>query len=199
LAWPLFISLLIFSLYLYPEDFACIHMHYLFWLVILSPYLFWLYSLWLFPPAFVLYLLARPPACPPMPFLLYQCSPYYILNPIPYYQSMTSSPLPLPYPQSVTQSPATFTIVLVCDSTFPLPLPYHQSLTHSLSLTFSCTTTYSLVCAHFLQLYKPYIPQLYSLTWIYLVLPSYLVHNLLSLISLYLWSLALLWSLVIAS
>jgi len=82
---------------------------------------------------------------------------------------------------------------------FPLPLPYHQSLTHSLSLTFSCTTTYSLVCAHFLQLYKPYIPQLYSLTWIYLVLPSYLVHNLLSLISLYLWSLALLWSLVIAS
>jgi hypothetical protein len=43
--WPLFIFLLILAFYLYPEDYTCIHMHYLFWLVILSPYLFWLYSL----------------------------------------------------------------------------------------------------------------------------------------------------------
>jgi hypothetical protein len=45
LAWPLFIFLLALAFYLYPEDYACIHMHYLFWLVILSPYLFWLHSL----------------------------------------------------------------------------------------------------------------------------------------------------------
>jgi hypothetical protein len=186
--WPLSISLLIPALYLYPEDFACIHMHYLFWLVILSPYLFWLYSLWSFPPAFVLYLLTGHPAHSPIPFPLYRCSPYYILNPIPYYQSMTLSPLPLPHPWSVTQSPVTFTIVSVCDSISPLPLPYHQSLTHFLSLTFSCTTTYSLVCACFLHLLNPTYHKLYSLTWIYLVLPGCLVHNLLSLISLCLWS-----------
>jgi hypothetical protein len=84
-------------------------------------------------------------------------------------------PIPLLHPQLVTQSPVTLTIVLVCDSTFPLSLPYYQALTCSLLLTFSCTTTYSLVCAHFPSLYKPYIPQLYSLTWIYLVLPGYLV------------------------
>jgi hypothetical protein len=45
LAWPLFIFLLILTFYLYSEDFACIHIHYLFWLVVLPPYLFWLYSL----------------------------------------------------------------------------------------------------------------------------------------------------------
>jgi hypothetical protein len=44
LAWPLFIFLLILTLHLYPEDYMHIHMHYLFWLVVLSPYLFWLYS-----------------------------------------------------------------------------------------------------------------------------------------------------------
>jgi hypothetical protein len=45
LAWPLFIFLLALAFYLYPEDYVRIHMHYLFWLVILSPYLFWLHSL----------------------------------------------------------------------------------------------------------------------------------------------------------
>jgi hypothetical protein len=66
LAWPLFIFLLILAFYLNPEDYAHIHMHYLFWLVVLSPYLFWLY------------LLAGSPACFPyalsillVPILLY--------------------------------------------------------------------------------------------------------------------------------
>jgi len=45
LAWPLFIFLLALAFYLYPEDYARIHMQYLFWLTILFPYLYWLYSL----------------------------------------------------------------------------------------------------------------------------------------------------------
>jgi hypothetical protein len=60
--------------------------------------------------------------------------------------------------------PLTLTVPSVGDSVSPLPLPYHRSLTHFLSLTFSCTTTYSLVCACFPYLYKPYILWLYSLT-----------------------------------
>jgi hypothetical protein len=161
-------------------------MHYLFWQVVLSPYLFWLYSFWLSSCSLVLYLLTGSSAHSPMPFPLYWYPSYYILSPIPYYWSMMLSPI-------------TLTITSVCDSTIPLPLPYHQSLTHFSSLTISCTTTYSLVCACLPRLYKPYVLQLCSLTWIYLVLPGYLVNNLLSLTSLYLWSLALLWPLVIAS
>jgi hypothetical protein len=45
LAWPLFIFFLTLTFYLYPKDYVCIHMQYLFWLTILSPYLYWLYSL----------------------------------------------------------------------------------------------------------------------------------------------------------
>jgi hypothetical protein len=45
LAWPLFIFLLALAFYLYLEDYARIHMQYLFWLTVLSPYLYWLYSL----------------------------------------------------------------------------------------------------------------------------------------------------------
>jgi hypothetical protein len=45
LAWPLFIFLLALAFYLYPEDYARIHMQYLFWLTVLFPYLYWLYSL----------------------------------------------------------------------------------------------------------------------------------------------------------
>jgi hypothetical protein len=167
LVWPLFIFLLILAFYLYPEDYTCIHMHYLFWLVPLSPYLFWLQSLWSISCSLVLYLLARSPARSPMPLPLYWCPPYYILSPILLHQSMTLSPY-------------TLTVSLVYDSASPLPLPYHQSVTHSLSLTSFYTSTYSLVCARSTHLYKPYVPQLYSLTWIYLVLPSDLVQNLLS-------------------
>jgi len=95
LVWPLFIFLLILAFYLFPEDYTCIHMHYRFWLVILSPYLFWLYSFWSPSCLLVLYLLARSPARSPMPFPLYQYPSYYILSPIPHYQSMMSSPLTL--------------------------------------------------------------------------------------------------------
>jgi len=45
LAWPLLIFLLALAFYLYLEDYARIHMQYLFWLTILFPYLYWLYSL----------------------------------------------------------------------------------------------------------------------------------------------------------
>jgi len=45
LVWPLFIFLLALAFYLYPEDYAHIHMQYLFWLTVLLPYLFWLYFL----------------------------------------------------------------------------------------------------------------------------------------------------------
>jgi hypothetical protein len=45
LAWPLFILLLALAFYLYPEDYVRIHMQYLFWLTVLFPYLYRLYSL----------------------------------------------------------------------------------------------------------------------------------------------------------
>jgi hypothetical protein len=45
LAWPLFIFLLSLAFYLYPEDYVRIHMQYLFWLTVLSPFLYWLYFL----------------------------------------------------------------------------------------------------------------------------------------------------------
>jgi hypothetical protein len=45
LAWPLFIFLLALAFCLYPEDYVCIHMQYLFWLTVLSPYPYWLYFL----------------------------------------------------------------------------------------------------------------------------------------------------------
>jgi hypothetical protein len=133
--------------------------------------------------------LPDPQLIPLCPFQFTSAHPIISWTPYPTISPWCHCPIPLLHSWLVTQSPVIFTIVLVCDSTFPLPLPYHWSLTHSLSLTFLCTTTYSLVCACFLYLYKPYIPQLCSLTWIYLVLPSYLVYDLLSLTSLYLWSL----------
>jgi hypothetical protein len=61
--------------------------------------------------------------------------------------------------------PFTLTLLLVSDSVPCLP-------------AYLCTTTYSLVCAQVPYVYKPCVPQLYSLTWIYLVLHGYLVHNL---------------------
>jgi len=176
-----------------------IHMHYLFWLVVLFPYLFWLYFFWSFSCSLILYLLARSLAHSPMLFHFTDTHSIIFWAPYLTISLWNHHSIPLPHSWSVTQFPVTFMIVVVCDSTFLLPLPYHQSLTCFLLLILSCTTTYSLVCACFPSLYKPYIPQLYSLTWIYLVLPSYLVHNHSSPISLYLWSLASLWPLVIAS
>jgi hypothetical protein len=87
-------SLLAF--YLYPEDYACIHMQYLFWLTVLSPYLYWLYSLWSHSHSPVLYLLAgssaRFPYAPsnlPVPILLYSEPPtlllvHDVITPYPY-------------------------------------------------------------------------------------------------------------------
>jgi len=94
LAWPLFIFLFVFTFYLYPEDYMCIYMHYLFWLVVLSPYLFWLYSFWSLSclPVLHVYLLAGSLAHCSMPLPLYQYPPYYILSPIPHYWPMTLSP-----------------------------------------------------------------------------------------------------------
>jgi hypothetical protein len=105
----------------------------------------------------------------PMPFPSYRYSPYYILNPIPYYRSKTSSPLTASsVGDSVPcyryhsfglwlSSPSALTLPSVSDS-FPFPL------------TFLCTTIYSLVCAQLPYVYKPPVLQVYSLTWIYLVL-----------------------------
>jgi hypothetical protein len=103
-------------------------MHYLFWLVILSPYLFWLHSLWSLPCPPVLYLLARSPAC------------------FPY--ALSTLPVPiLLYPEPLTWL-LVYDIVTLClhrilgwwlTSLYhslglwlssPLPLPYYQSLTH---------------------------------------------------------------------
>jgi hypothetical protein len=72
--------------------------------------------------------------------------------------------------------PFTLTIASVCDSV--PPYPYLTTSPWLILLpAYLCTTTYGLVCAHFPYVYKPYVPWLYSLTWIYLVLYSYLVHN----------------------
>jgi hypothetical protein len=62
--------------------------------IILSPYLFQLYSLWSLSCSLVLYLFSGPLAHSPIPSPFHWCSPYYILN-----------PLPLPYLRLVTQSP----------------------------------------------------------------------------------------------
>jgi len=152
LAWPLFIFLLILAFYLYPEDYTCIHMHYLFWLVILSPYLFWLYSFWSLSCSPVLYLLAGSLARPLCAFHFTGTHPVISWAPYLTIGPWHCHPIPLLHPQLVTQSPVTFTIVSVCDSISPLPLPYHWSLTHSPSLTSFCTTTYSMVCARFPRL-----------------------------------------------
>jgi len=65
----------------------------------------------------------------PMPFPLYWYSPYYTLNPLPYYRSMMTSPLTFTASLVGDSLPVIFTIVSVCDSVPPLPLPYYQSLT----------------------------------------------------------------------
>jgi hypothetical protein len=141
LAWPLFIFLLILTLHLYPEDYTCIHMHYLFWLVVLSPYLFWLYSFWSSSYSLVLYLLAGSLARSPMPFPLYWYPSYYNLSPIPYYWSMTSSPLTL------TTSPV--------DDSVP-HYPYHSLslwLNHPSALTLPLVSDSFLVTYLFLYYY----------------------------------------------
>jgi hypothetical protein len=166
----------------------------------LTQYLFWLTILIPFHLTCTINCSPDPWFASPMPLPLYQYSSYYILNPLPYYWSMTSPPLYLYCILGwwLTSLYPYHSLGLWLSS--PLPLPYYRFLTRLPSLpAYPCTTTYGLVCARFPYIYKPYIPQLYSLTWIYLVLPSYLVHNLLSLISLYLWSLASLWPVVIAS
>jgi hypothetical protein len=85
-----------------------------------------------------------------MPLPSYWYPSYYILNPIPYYWSMTLSPLiltALPVGDSVPcyhyhsfslwlSPPSTFTLPPVSDSVPFLP-------------AYLCTTTYSLVCAQF--------------------------------------------------
>jgi len=97
LAWPLFVFFLTLAFYLYPEDYAHIHMQCLFWLTILSPYLFWLYSLWSFSCSLVLYLLARS------------------LDRFPYAPSILLVPI-LSYPEPLS-------LLLVHD--IVTPYPYH--------------------------------------------------------------------------
>jgi hypothetical protein len=70
-----------------------------------------------------------PGSFPPMPLPLYRYPSYYILNPLPYYQFMTLSPLTLTVFLVGDSVPITLTIVSVCDSVPPLPLPYYRSLT----------------------------------------------------------------------
>jgi hypothetical protein len=165
LAWPLFIFFLSLAFYLYPEDYVCIHMQYLFWLTVLSPYLYWLYSLWSRSHSPVLYLLTRSsarfpyaPSTIPVPILLYSEPPtllsvHDIITPYPY--CILGQWLSLLF---------TLTLLPVSDSVLSLP-------------AYLCTTTYGLVCAWVPYIYQPCVSQLYSLTWIYLVLHSYLVHN----------------------
>jgi hypothetical protein len=188
LAWPLFIFFLALAFYLYPEDYVRIHMQYLFWLTVLSPYHYWLYSLWSLSCLLVLYLLAGSLACfpyapstLPVPILLYSepltlLSVHDIVTPCPY--RVLGWWLSPHYPYHSLglwlSPPFILTLLPVSDSVPSLP-------------AYLCTTTYGLVCAQVPYIYKPCVPWLYSLTWIYLVLPGYLVHNLLSLISLYLW------------
>jgi hypothetical protein len=137
-----------------------------------------------------------------LPDHIFPSSLYYICSP----DSRLASPMPLhststhliiswtPYLTiSLWQChPFTLTAVLVGDSArcylyhspglwlgFPSTLtllPVPDSVLFP--LTFLCTTTYSLVCAQFPYVYKPPVAWLYSLTWIYLVLHGYLVHNL---------------------
>jgi hypothetical protein len=70
-----------------------------------------------------------PRLIPPMPLPLYQYPSYYTLNPLPYYWSITLSPLALTVPLDGDSVPGIITIVSVCDSVPPLPLPYYWSLT----------------------------------------------------------------------
>jgi hypothetical protein len=174
LAWPLFIFFLSLTFYLYPEDYARIHMQYLFWLTVLSPYLYWLYSLWSHSHSPVLYLLtgssAHFPYAPstiPVPILLYSepltlLSVHDVVTPYPY--RILGRWLSPCHPYHSLSLLFTLTLLPVSDSVLSLPV-------------YLCTTTYGLVCAWVPYVYKPCVPQLYSLTWIYLVLHGYLVHN----------------------
>jgi hypothetical protein len=104
----------------------------------------------------VSYLLAGSLAHSPMPFPLHWYSSYYIPSPIPLYWSMTLSSYTLttssvgdsvpcyPYHSfSLWLSlPFALTLLLVSDSI-------------SLDLHYSCTTAYSLVCAHSLAYINP--------------------------------------------
>jgi hypothetical protein len=108
---------------------------------------------------------------PPMPFPPYQYSSYYILNPIPNYRFMTTSPFILTTIPVGDSVPCylyhSVSLWLSLPSTLTLP-PVSDSLLFP--LTFLCTTNYSLVCAQFPYVYEPSVLQLYSSTWIYLVL-----------------------------
>jgi len=122
-----------------------------------------------------------------VPILLYSEPPtllsvHDIITPYPYHTlGRWLSPCHLYHSLGLWLSPPfTLTLLPVSDSVPFLP-------------AYLCTTTYSLVCAQVPYVYKPCVPQLYSLTWIYLVLHGYLVPNL------YLWSSTSLWPLVIVS
>jgi len=173
LAWPLFIFFLTLAFYLYLEDYTRIHMQYLFWLIVLSPYLYWLYSLWSHSHSPVLFLLAGSsapfpyaPSTLPVPILLYSepltlLSVHDVVTPYPYHiLGQWLSPCHLYHSLGLwLNSPFALTLLPVSDSVPFLP-------------AYLCTTTYSLVCAQVPYVYKPCVPQLYSLTWIYLVLHS---------------------------
>jgi len=163
--------LLALAFYLYPEDYVRIHMQYLFWLTVLFPYLYRLYSLWsrFHPPCtisahripgllpYALPILLVPTLLYPEPYTL--LSVHDIVTPYPYrIPGWWLSPCH-PYHSSGPwlSLPSTLTFPPVLDSILLLP-------------AFLCTTTYSLVCAQFPHVYKPPVVQLYSLTWIYLVL-----------------------------
>jgi len=144
-------------------------MQYLFWLTVLFPYLYWLYSLWShfyilctisahrIPSSFLyaLPILPVPILLYPEPYTLLSVhdivtlyrTPGWWLSPCHPYHSLS------PW----LSLPSTLTLPPVPDSVLFLP-------------TFLCTTTYSLICAQFPHIYKPPVVQLYSLTWIYLVL-----------------------------
>jgi len=111
------------------------------------------------------------PPPPPMPshstgtHLIISWTPYLTIGPRcchPF--ALTATPVGDSVPYYLYHSlglwlslPATLTLLLVSDSFLFPP-------------AFLCTTTYSLVCAQFPCVYKPSVIQLYSLTWIYLVL-----------------------------
>jgi hypothetical protein len=148
LAWLLFIFLLALAFYLYLEDYVCIHMQYLFWLTVLFPYLYWLYSLWSCFHSLCTIFAHRisgsiPYALPipPVPTLLHP-EPYTLLSvhdvvtPYPYrIHSWWLSPCHLYHSFSPWLGLfPTLTLPLVSDSVPFLP-------------AYLCTTTYSLVCA----------------------------------------------------
>jgi hypothetical protein len=136
LAWLLFIFFLILTFYLYPKTMHTYTCNTSFdW-----PYSCPTFSGYIPFDCFLVHLyyicLLDPQLTSPMPLPLYQYPSYYILNPLPYYWSMTSSSL-TPTASLVSDS-VPLTIASVCDSASPLPLLYYQSLTQfSLCLSIS--------------------------------------------------------------